>query len=112
MVRSLGKFYPSLGISHNLLMGLGVSDFVSVGHIVAILSSHYTFSSRAQILKRQPLFKFFLMHNINRVNCKNKIYTKSNYCLQPFLVTSMWSGIHWTSVTDVLWPCSMDETAQ
>ena len=31
--RSLGKFYPSLRISHNLLMGLGVSDFVSVGHI-------------------------------------------------------------------------------
>ena len=24
-------------------MGLGVSDFVSVGHVVAILSSHYTF---------------------------------------------------------------------
>ena len=30
------KFYPSLGISHNLhvvLMGLGVSDFVPVSHI-------------------------------------------------------------------------------
>ena len=34
------KFYPSLGISHNLLMGLGVSDFLSVGHIYAFLSSH------------------------------------------------------------------------
>ena len=30
----------SLEISHNLLMGLGVSDFVSVGHIYAFLSSH------------------------------------------------------------------------
>ena len=30
---SLGKFYPSLGILQYLLMGLGVSDFVSVGHI-------------------------------------------------------------------------------
>ena len=29
--------YPSLGISHNLLMGLGVSDFVSAGHIFARL---------------------------------------------------------------------------
>ena len=47
------KFYPSLGISHNLLKGLGISDFVSVGHIFAFLSSHYTFSSRARILKRQ-----------------------------------------------------------
>ena len=45
--------YPSLGISHNLLMGFGVSDFVSVGHIFAFLSSHYTFSSRARILKCQ-----------------------------------------------------------
>ena len=52
-MRSLGKFYPSLGISHNLIMGLGVSDFVSVGHIVAFLSSHYTFWSRARILKRK-----------------------------------------------------------
>ena len=51
---SLGKFYPSLGISQNLLMGLGVSDFVSVGHIYAFLLSHYTFSSRARILKCQP----------------------------------------------------------
>ena len=33
--------------------GLGVSDFVSVGHIFAFLSSHYTFSSRARILKCQ-----------------------------------------------------------
>ena len=49
---SLGKFYSSLGISHNLLiMGLGVSDFVSVGHIYAFLLSHYTFSSRARILR-------------------------------------------------------------
>ena len=50
-MRSLGKFYPSLGISHNLLMGLGVSNFVSIGHIFAFLSSHYTFSSQARILK-------------------------------------------------------------
>ena len=42
-----------LGISHKLLMGLGVSDFVSVGHIFAFLSSHYTFSSRARILESQ-----------------------------------------------------------
>ena len=47
------KFYPSLGISQHLLMGLGVSDFVFVGHIFAFLSSHYTFSSRARILKCQ-----------------------------------------------------------
>ena len=32
-------------------MGLGVSDFVSIGHIFAFLSSHYTFSSQARILK-------------------------------------------------------------
>ena len=38
-MRSLSKFYPSLEISHNLLMGLGVSDFVSVSHIFAILSN-------------------------------------------------------------------------
>ena len=39
-MRSHSKFYPSVGISHNLVMGLGVSDFVSVGHIYAFLSSH------------------------------------------------------------------------
>ena len=43
------QILPSLGISHNLLMGLGVSDFVSVGHIFAFLSSYYTFSSRTRI---------------------------------------------------------------
>ena len=37
-MRSLSKFYPSLEISHNLLMGLGVLDFVSVGHIYAQFS--------------------------------------------------------------------------
>ena len=47
------KFYPSLEISHNLLMGLRVSDFVSVSHIFAFLSSRYTFSSRTRILKCQ-----------------------------------------------------------
>ena len=52
-MRSLSKFYPSLEISQNLLMGLRVSDFVSVGHIFAFLSSHYTFSSRARILRCQ-----------------------------------------------------------
>ena len=55
-IRSHGKFYPSLGISHNLLMGLGVSDFVSAGHIQAFakfLSSHYTFSPQVRILKCQ-----------------------------------------------------------
>ena len=50
---SLGKFYPSLRISQNQLMGLRVSDFVSVGHIYAFLSSHYTFSSQARILRCQ-----------------------------------------------------------
>ena len=35
---SLGKFYPSLGILQNLLMGLRVSDFVSVGHIIMCFS--------------------------------------------------------------------------
>ena len=49
------QILPSLRISHNLLMGLRVSDFVSVGHIFAFLSSQYTFSSRAQILKCQSL---------------------------------------------------------
>ena len=46
-MRSLGKFYPSLGISHNLLMGLGVTDFVSVGHIFAfsVRSLHFFVSS-------------------------------------------------------------------
>ena len=39
-MRSLGKFCPSLGISLNLVMGLGVSEFVSVGHIYAFPSSH------------------------------------------------------------------------
>ena len=42
-MRSLGKFYSSLGISHNLLMGLGAPESVSVGHIFACLSSHYIF---------------------------------------------------------------------
>ena len=45
-----------LSKSRNLaqpLMSLGVSEFVSVGHIFAFLLSHYTFSSRAWILKRQ-----------------------------------------------------------
>ena len=32
----------NLGISHNLVMGLRVSDFVSVGHIYAFLSSIIT----------------------------------------------------------------------
>ena len=50
-IESLRKFYPSLGISQNCIMGLGVSDFVSVGHIYAFLLSHYTFSSRARILR-------------------------------------------------------------
>ena len=53
-MRSLGKFYPGLKISYNLLMGLGVSDFLSVGHIFAFLSSHNTFSSWPRILKCQP----------------------------------------------------------
>ena len=34
-------------------MGLRVLDFVSVGHIFAFLSSHYTFSSWARILRCQ-----------------------------------------------------------
>ena len=37
-MRSLGKFNASLEISHNLLMGLGVSDFVSVSHIIICFS--------------------------------------------------------------------------
>ena len=43
----------SFGISHNLLMGLRISDFVSVRHIFAFLSSHYSFSSRTRILRCQ-----------------------------------------------------------
>ena len=50
-----GQILPSLRILHNLLMGLGVSDFGSVGHIFAFLSSHCIFSSRTRILKRQSL---------------------------------------------------------
>ena len=34
-------------------MGLGVTNFVSVGHIFAILSSHNTFTPRPRILKHQ-----------------------------------------------------------
>ena len=34
------QILPGLGISHNLVMGLEVSDFASVGHIYAFLSSH------------------------------------------------------------------------
>ena len=48
-----GKFYTSLGISQNFVKDLGVSDFVSVGHIYAFLLKHYTFSSRARILRCQ-----------------------------------------------------------
>ena len=44
---------PLTGASDHKLNLNGVSDFVSVGHIFAFLSSHYTFSSRAQILKCQ-----------------------------------------------------------
>ena len=62
-MRSVGKFYPSLRISHNLLMGLGVSDFVSVSHIFAFLSSHYTFSSWAQILKNVRYGKSRIYHS-------------------------------------------------
>ena len=38
---SLDKFYPSLGILQNLLMGLGVSDFVSVSHILFVSGSDF-----------------------------------------------------------------------
>ena len=41
---SLSKFYLSLGISHNLVTGLGVSDFASVGHIYAFLIKSLKFS--------------------------------------------------------------------
>ena len=51
--RKSRQILPSLGISHNLLMGLGVSDFVSVGRIYAFLSSHSTFLSWSRILKCQ-----------------------------------------------------------
>ena len=52
-IESLSKFYPSFRISQNFLMGLRVSDFVSVSHIYAFLLSHYTFSPQAQILRCQ-----------------------------------------------------------
>ena len=48
-----GQILPSLRISHSLLMGLGVSDFGSVSHIFAFLSSHCIFLSQTRILKRQ-----------------------------------------------------------
>ena len=38
-MRSIGEFFPSLEISHNLLMGLKVSDSMSVGHIKTICFS-------------------------------------------------------------------------
>ena len=44
-MRSLGKFFPSLGISHNLAVGLGVSDFVCWSHICfSIKSLNFSFS--------------------------------------------------------------------
>ena len=79
----MGNGPLSLGISHNLLMGLGISDFESVGHIFAFLSSHYTFSSRTRILRCQswclgesriyyspPLY---VMYNLDLAKTENDI---------------------------------------
>ena len=69
-IKSLSKFYPSLGISHNFVKGLGVSDFVSVDHIYAFLLSHYIFSSWARILRCQSrrVSDFTICHPFKEVN--------------------------------------------
>ena len=82
-MRSLDKFYPSLGISHNLLKGLGVSDFVSVSHIFAFPSSHYTFSSRARILKCQS----------QRLGESQIYHSPPLYCINIYTVTGKLVGI-------------------
>ena len=74
-MKSLGKFYPSLEISHNLLMDLGVSDFVSVGHIYAFLIRSLNFSvsdfkipvSASQQVSDLPFARLenFSFHEIN-----------------------------------------------
>ena len=49
----LCKFYPSLGISLNLLMGLGVSDFVSFGRILLFYQVITLFHLGLRFLKFQ-----------------------------------------------------------
>ena len=83
-IESLGKFYPSLGILQNFIMGLGVSDLVSVRHIYiyiyAFLLSHYvhffvlgldfkmSVSASRRVLDftiRHPLYLHFQKNNSN-----------------------------------------------
>ena len=74
---NLGKLYPSLGISQNLLMGLGVSDFASVGHTIFFSVKSLKFSvsvsdfktpvSASRIYHSPPLedaISFFTMFNL------------------------------------------------
>ena len=48
-----GSDYPGGGYFRVKRIGMTVSDFVSVSHIFAFLSSHYTFSSWTRILRCQ-----------------------------------------------------------
>ena len=60
-MRSLGKFYPSLEISQNVLMGLGVSDFVSVAHIIcfSIKSLHFFVSGSDFKIPISTILRFY-----------------------------------------------------
>ena len=82
------QILPKSRISHNLQMGLGISDFVSVGHIFAFLSSRYTFSSRSRILKCQSrrLGESRIYHSppllfSGSMNSREKIGTARNLAL-------------------------------
>ena len=57
---------------HNLVMGLGVSDFVFVGHIYAFLSSHQTFPSRSRILKCQSRLGFYHSPPLTRMGGRGR----------------------------------------
>ena len=59
-IESLGKFYPSLGISQNYLMGLAVLDFVSVCHIYAFLLQ----SNQVKRFAQESRFGF-VVQNLN-----------------------------------------------
>lgn len=54
----------------------------------------------------------YFWNKISKKETQKKVlrtcWNRSNY----FFVTSIWSGIHWRSVTEVLWLFSIDETAQ
>ena len=82
-MRSLGKF---LFKSRNLVQptnGLGVSDFVSVGHMFAFLSSHYTFSTRSRILR---------CHGQSRRLGESRIYHSPPAFISVFLILAFITG--------------------